>query len=233
MGYKKSIQAVDDWAKSLYSNAAFMGTFGRIHMCEKALKPVTVPDVKVEKKKEEKKEKKEEKPKEAKPEKKGDNVANLPPTTFDLFNFKTLLVNHKDIKGKGIDTMYEMLDWEGWSLWHLHYDIYEGEGDKVHICNNLMGGFLSRGAHTSKYTFGRMAVLGEEPKLQIMGCWLMRGLELPDGLAKEHPSFEYYKTRKLDPRNNKADDKIVREYFGGAVDKKMSGLKCKTIVWHK
>jgi len=129
--------------------------------------------------------------------------------------------------------MYEMLDWEGWSLWHLHYDIYEGEGDKVHICNNLMGGFLSRGAHTSKYTFGRMAVLGEEPKLQIMGCWLMRGLELPDGLAKEHPSFEYYKTRKLDPRNNKADDKIVREYFGGAVDKKMSGLKCKTIVWHK
>ena len=139
-------------------------------MCEKALKPITVPDAKVEKKKEEKKkaDKKEEKPKEEKPEKKGDNVANLPPTTFDLFNFKTLFVNHKDKRGKGVDTMYEMLDWEGWSFWYLHYDIYEGEGDKVHISNNLMNGFMNRASHTSKYTFGRMAVVGEEPQLQIL-----------------------------------------------------------------
>lgn len=78
-----------------------------------------------------------------------------------------------------------------------------------------------------------MAVLGEEPKLQIMGCWLLRGIELPDGLVKEHPQFEYYNTRKLDPRNNKDDDKLVREYFGGAVGDKMSGLTCQTLVWQK
>ena len=74
MGYKKSVKAVDDWAKSLYTHSAFVGAFGTIQMCEKALKPVTVPDAKVEKKKEEKKEKKVEKPQEEKPEKKGDNV---------------------------------------------------------------------------------------------------------------------------------------------------------------
>jgi hypothetical protein len=34
----------------------------------------------------------------------------------------------------------------------------------------------------------------------------MRGQVIPDGLAKEHAQFEYYKTRKLDPRNNKDDD---------------------------
>jgi hypothetical protein len=94
-----------------------------------------------------------------------------------------------------------------------------------------MNGFMNRAQHTSKYTFGRMAVLGEEPKLQIMGCWLFRGQEVPDGLAKEHPQFEYYKARKLDPKKNKADDKIVREFFGGLVGDKMCGLKCQTLVW--
>ena len=33
-----------------------------------------------------------------------------------------------------------------------------------------------------------MAVLGEEPKLDIVGVWLCRGKdEIPDGLTKEHP----------------------------------------------
>ena len=76
-----------------------------------------------------------------------------------------------------------------------------------------------------------MAVLGEEPNLEIMGCWLCRGQEIPDGLAKEHAQFEYYKARKLDPKNKKEDDQIVREYFGGAVGEKMSGLTCQTLVW--
>jgi hypothetical protein len=31
---------------------------------------------------------------------------------------------------------------------------------------------------------------------------MMRGQVIPDGLAKEHAQFEYYKTRKLDPKNN-------------------------------
>jgi elongation factor 1-gamma len=60
-----------------------------------------------------------------------------------------------------------MLDWQGWSFWHLVYDIYEGEGAKLHVTSNLLTGFLSRAEHTNKYTFGRMCVLGEEPNLQI------------------------------------------------------------------
>ena len=82
--------------------------------------------------------------------------------------------------------MYKMLDWEGWSFWRFEYDIYEGEGAKVHITNNLMNGFISRAEHPNKYTFGRHCVLGEEPNLQIIGVWLVRGQEIPDGLAKEH-----------------------------------------------
>lgn len=127
---------------------------GKVQLCAKALKPVC--------KAEEKKAKAA--PVQAAPkpkaEKKLDNVESLPPTPFVLYDFKTLFVNHEDKKGKGVDTWYEMLDWEGWSFWHLIYDIYEGEGDKLHVCNNLMGGFLSRAEHTNKYTFGRHAVLG-------------------------------------------------------------------------
>ena len=89
----------------------------------------------------------------------------MPPSSFDLYSFKTLYVNHPDKKGEAIDTFYNMLDWEGWSFWRLEYDIYEGEGAKLHITSNLLSGFISRAEHTNKYTFGRMCVLGEEPQL--------------------------------------------------------------------
>jgi len=95
-----------------------------------------------------------------------------------------------------------------------------------------MGGFLSRAEHTSKYTFGKMAVLGEEGSLQIEGCWLFRGQEVPDGLAKEHAQFEYYNTRKLDHKN-KDDDKLIREFWGGKEGDQMNKLKCQTLKWHK
>ena len=106
------------------------------------------------------------KPKEEKKEeKKLDNVQSLPPTPFDLFNFKTFFVNHADKGGVAVDEFYKMLDWEGWAFWKLRYDILEGEGAKEYMINNLLGGFLSRAEHTSKYTFGKMVVCGDEPDL--------------------------------------------------------------------
>jgi len=66
-----------------------------------------------------------------------------------------------------------------------------------------------------------------------MGCWFVRGQELPDGLLKEHPQMEYYKTRKLDPKNNKEDDALIRSYFGGKEGDTISGLQCQTMRWHK
>jgi len=150
-------------------------------------------------KKEEKKKgepaKKEEVKKEAapKPVKILDNVQSLPESPFNVYEWKTTYVNHKDKKGEGVDLWYKELDWSGWSFWHFHYEKYEGEGVKLHITNNLLTGFMSRAEHTSKYTFARMGVFGEEPNLEIMGVWLCRGQEVPDGLVKEHPQFEYYK----------------------------------------
>lgn len=99
------------------------------------------------------------------------------------------------------------------------------------MVNNLLGGFLSRAEHTSKYTFGKMIVSGDEPLLNIFGCWLMRGTELPDGLVKEHSQFEYYKAKKLDPRNNKEDDKLIREFMSCTVGSKVEGREVRTMRW--
>jgi elongation factor 1-gamma len=38
-----------------------------------------------------------------------------------------------------------------------------------------MNGFLNRAEHVNKYTFARHGVFGEEPNLEIKGCWLLRG----------------------------------------------------------
>ena len=233
-GFRKApvSKNVAAWGERMYKTTAMRNVFGNIQMCAKALKPV----VKEEPKEEKKKAAPAAAPKPAaKPEKKKDNVESLGETPFVLYDFKTFFVNHADKKGAAVDEWYKMNDWSenGWSFWHFHYDIYEGEGDKLHICNNLMAGFMSRAEHTSKYTFARMAVLGEEGSLQIMGLWFVRGQELPDGLVKEHPQMEYYRTRKLDPRNNKEDDELVRSYFGGQEGDTLSGLKCNTLKWHK
>jgi elongation factor 1-gamma len=104
-----------------------------------------------------------------------DNVESLPESPFNLYDFKTLFVNHPDKKNEGVDTFYKMLDWEGWSFWHFYYQKYTGEGEVLHVTNNLMNGFLNRAEHVNKYTFARHGVFGEEPNLEIKGCWLLRG----------------------------------------------------------
>ena len=231
-GLRKAMKEVNSWAERVFALPEFRKVYGQIHFCGKALKPNCIPDPKVEKKKEAPVAAAP-KPAEKKPEKKIDNVESLPPTHFNVYDFKTFYVNHEDKKGAAVDEWYKMLDWEGWSFWHFHYEKYGDEGKLLHVTNNLLTGFMSRAEHTGKYTFARMGVFGEEPNLEIMGVWLVRGLEIPDGLAKEHAQFEYYKTRKLDPRNNKDDDTLVREYFGGVEEETIHGLKAQTLRWHK
>lgn len=199
-------------------------------MCAKPLKPLVVVP-----KKEEKKVVAAAAPAK-KAEKVLDNVEALDkskPTSFNIYDFKTFFVNHKDMKGAAVDEWFKMLDWEGWTFWHFHYEKYGTEGTKLHITNNLMGGFLSRAEHVSKYAFARHGVFGEEPSLEIMGVWLLRGTEMPDGFAKEHPQFEYYKTRKMDPRKNKEDEKMIREYFSVKEEEMCCGMKAQTLKYVK
>ena len=227
-GFRKAMKNVNTWAEACYALAPVVSVCGNVKMCAKALKPTCEAEKKPEKKVAPAPVKKVEKvvPK--------NNTDLLPPTTFNLYDFKTLYVNHPDKKGKGVDTWYEMCDWNGWSFWFLHYDIYEGEGDKFHVANNLLGGFLSRAEAVSKMAFAKHAVVGEEGGLEIMGVWFCRGVtELPDCFARDHPSMEYYRKRLLDPRNNKDDDKLIRDFMGGVEGDTLNGYKCQNIKWFK
>lgn len=228
-GFRKAMKNVTAWAESVYALESFKKSYGNVMLCGKALKPHL---------KEEKKEVKKAAPAQAAPKKKEekpkDNIDLLPPTKFDIYDFKTFFVNHADKAGAAVDEWYKMLDWEGWAFWYLQYDKLPGECAKVHVVNNLLGGFLSRAEHTNKYTFARMGVFGDEPELDIQGVWLMRGKdEIPDGLQRDHAQMEYYKTRKMDPRNNAADDKLVREYFSGKEETVIDGKMCQTLKWFK
>merc|ERR1719454_1766847 len=138
----------------------------------------------------------------------------LPETKFDLFNFKTLFVNHPDKKGAGVDEFLKQFDNDGWAFWYLQYEKFGTEGQVLFKTVNLCNGFMQRFESFRKYSFARHAVLGEEPSLDIQGVWLFRGTEVPQE-AHDHPQFEYYKRRKLDV-NNKKDVEIIREYFGAA-----------------
>ena len=97
-----------------------------------------------------------------------------------------------------------------------------------------MNGFLTRADFTTKFAFGRHGVFGQEPNLEIWGVWLIKGKEIPEDLTKNHPQFEHYRTRKMDPRkqgNN--DDKLIREMFSGKEDEVIGGMKAQALTWHK
>jgi len=88
-GFRKAMKNVTAWAESIYALESFTKVTGKVVFCAKALKPQV------------KEEKKEEKKKAAptpapvvKKEKVKDNVESLPPTSFNLYDFKTFFVNH-------------------------------------------------------------------------------------------------------------------------------------------
>ena len=87
--------------------------------------------------------------------------------------------------------------WAKWEtgalvLYYVKYQKYEGEGEKVHLTNNLMNGFLQRmDDKLRKHSLGVMGVYGEEPNLEIKGVFIWRGSKIPLPMV-EHPQFEYY-----------------------------------------
>ena len=169
---------------------------------------------------------------EDKPQKKAANPLDLlPPTTFDLFNFKTFFVNVKDKKGEGIEELKKQFDPNGFSLWFLHYDKYKGEGEKLYITNNLCNGFLQRFDDFRKYCLARHLVLGDEPNLEIEGVWLGRGTGIPQE-AIDHPQFEYYKVRELNV-DSEEDRKLITDFWCAKAGEIVNGLKVQECKLHK
>ena len=165
-GFTKAAPKACAWFARVSAIPEFISVFGRIKMAKKSLKPVIKAEEKAPKAKGG--QQAAAKPKPAEEEKKAVNPLDaLPPTTFDLFNFKTYFVNVPDKKGEGFDEFLRQLDREGWAFWFLHYDKFGEEGKVGYKFQNLLEGFLQRLESFRKLSFGKICMLNEEPNLEI------------------------------------------------------------------
>ncbi len=138
----------------------------------------------------------------------------MPPINenFNLFDFKTFIVNHKD-KREALQTLWKNWDNNAFSFYFVHYQKYQGEGELVHVTNNYLGGFLQRiDDKLRRHCLFTLGVYGDEPSLEVMGVFFMRGTGIIEPM-NEHPQFEYWEKRKLDISGSAADRELVERFW--------------------
>jgi elongation factor 1-gamma len=221
--YRKPLPALSNWFTTIANLPQFKAVWGPLKLAKVALEPANVAVVKHEEEKKHAPKKEEEKKAPAKPKPKDDDEEDeaaekkqanpldlLPPTTFELDEWKKLITNTKDRRSV-MPNFWEKLDRAGWSCWFIHYEKYAGEGEQMVPFENLLDGFVQRMESIRRYSFGVMAIYGEVPALEIKGCLLMRGQEVLQGLI-DHPQFEYCKRAKADWHNDE-DRKRIEDFW--------------------
>eukprot|EP00828_Plagiopyla_frontata_P014490 TRINITY_DN18_c0_g1_i2.p1 TRINITY_DN18_c0_g1~~TRINITY_DN18_c0_g1_i2.p1 ORF type:complete len:355 (-),score=72.93 TRINITY_DN18_c0_g1_i2:75-1139(-) len=247
---RKGLQNLTKWINQVANIKEVQMTFGKLRDCKKEFPPLV--KAQEEKKKPEEKKKAEPKKKEPKKqtkkekedddddivivgEKKQKNPLDLlPPTAFDMDEFKRLYVNAEN-KEDAFNQFLEKFDEQGYSLWHLAYQKYKGEGEVLFHTNNLMNGFLQRLESFRKYAFAVHGVYGNEPDLEIRGVWLWRGTDIPQEM-KEAPSFEFHTVKKLDIKKNPDHLKLLEQYWlnlDAEKEPQVEGLTARTVKYFK
>jgi len=231
-GFRKAMPHYSAWFERVMALPEVIAVMGNVKSCAKAVKPqIKAEEKKAAPKQQAAPKKKDDDDEEAPKKKEKTGLDALPPTPFDLYNFKTFFVNEADRYGSAVDEFLKQFDKEGWSMWFMHYEMYKGEGEKLYHTENLADGFLQRWDAFRKYSFGRMCILGTEEKQEIMGVFMWRGLDIPQE-CHEHPQFEYYKTRKMDITKDE-DLKLLREFWGSKEGGQAAGFPILTCKWQK
>jgi len=144
--------------------------------------------------------------------------------------WKRVYSNSKDIRKDAAPWLFTNFDKDGYSLWFAEYK-FNAELEKLFMTCNLVGGFIQRLDPVRKYGFGTVLIFGEEPKLEIGGCFLFRGNEVPQ-VMKDVEDYELYNWSKVDI-NNPAHRELVTDYlvwegnFGGKTLKVNQGKTFK------
>lgn len=91
----------------------------------------------------------------------------------------------------------DTLPLQGYSIWFSEYKD-NAEYTKKLMASNLIGGFFQRldNAGGRKVSFANVHVFGQEPNLELGGCWLVKGQEIPEEF-KEVPDFEGWEWTKV------------------------------------
>lgn len=233
---RKNLYAnIDAWFARVATHEVVVKTFGITHVCKVALKAPKV-EKKEEPKKEapkpvEKKEKKPENDDDEEPPKKKDTPA-FPESKLDFDGFKKEFMNSKERKAV-LDKFFEKeYDANAFSVYYVRYQKLASEGKVLFKTTNGRDGFLERIDQNRKYVFASHGVYGVEGDYDIRGVWLWRGKGIPFFL-EEHPQFEYYERRELNP-NVPEDRQVIDNYWlnlneGAVVD----GLAAVDVVTFK
>jgi len=216
-GFRKAFKNTNRWFSTCINQPHFVDVLGKVDLCDK--KP---PAPKKEEPKKQEQPKKEQ-PKAAKPaadddddgdipaaaeEKKVKPFSHLPPTKFNMNDFKVAYSN-EDTRSVALPHLYQHFEKQGWSLYFVEYK-YPEDLQKLFMVSNLLGGFCQRAEGIRDFVCGSLLIFGEENNYEIHGAILLRGAEWPAAEMADIPDTESYKWTKIDLETVSAEDK---EFF--------------------
>lgn len=231
--FRKPFPNVTRWFTTLVNQPNFAKIVGEVTLSEKMSVAAAAPPAQPPKNEKKEKQKAAPAPKKAapkpkeedddlleeeKPQKKAPNpLDSLPPSPFNLEEWKRVYSNEKDTR-KACDWFWEKFDREGFSLWFCNYK-YNSELDVVFKSCNLIGGYIQRLESLRKYGFVSFVLFGTNGNLSISGAFVVRGKVLPAEVTECPDSTSYdFTPVKLDDASDrkKFDDYLCWEgEFGG------------------
>jgi elongation factor 1-gamma len=208
---RKQYSSVTRWFITMINQPEFKSVVGDLKLCEKAPTIPTTSSVsstatskapeqpKKQSKKESKKEDEEEPAEEDeyKEPKKKSKLESLPPSPFNLDEWKRTYSNLKDTRKDALPWLWKHFDPQGYSFWFADYK-YSSDlnNEPLFKILNLVNGWIQRLDQLHKWGFGTILIFGKEGDIHIGSAWLFRGLEIPDEvrLLKSTNSYSFKHT---------------------------------------
>ena len=134
----------------------------------------------------------------------------LPPSKFNLENFKNDFINHSN-KADAMLDFWKNYDPSGFSIWHIEYNNEPNEFITLFRAVIKKGDILLQLKYFKPYCFGVLGVYGSDGDYKISGCMVWRGQEIPEEM-KDVVCFKKLKFRKLN-ENEKSDKDLVFDYW--------------------
>jgi len=123
---RKSLPNLVAWFERVAANEHYIKRNGKFHLCAK---PVKAQIQAAEKPKKE--EKKVQQAPAKKEEKEINPLEALPPSSFNMFDFKTYFFGEANVNA-ALEKLHADFDPAGYSWWFAEYEKYEGEGEVLY-----------------------------------------------------------------------------------------------------
>eukprot|EP00124_Ichthyophonus_hoferi_P000434 Ihof_evm5s16 gene=Ihof_evmTU5s16 len=147
-------------------------------------------------------------------------LTELPPTKFDLENWKRVYSN-KETVSEAIPFFWENFDAEGYTIAFCEYEDSQYL-ELVFMTCNLVGGMFQRLDNVRKFMFGSVLVFGENNNNTIKGVWIWRGKDFIFDKTESNIDSPSYKWTILDPSTQETKD-LVNQYWSWGETKPFEG----------